>query len=453
MPVICDLSRMKNVYFAGIGGISMSSLALILKNKGIKVSGYDFKISETTRMLEEKGIEVNYTYDSAVFPEADTVVYTAALGDDDKILVKARERGLDIFTRAELLGAITSDYKHSVGVAGTHGKSSTTGFLAEICLAAKNDSTILAGAVMPSVGSTFVVGNGDCAVFEACEYKNSYHSMWPTVKVVLNVDLDHVDFFGNLENVIESFRKYIAKPGKNGENIAVVNLDSENAVKAAKDTGADVKYFSIRTDADYHAKNIDLSDGYGEFDIMKGSMLLCRVKLSVPGIHNVANALAAAASADICGIETKFIKAGLESFTGVKRRFEKVETLSSGAIVIDDYAHHPDEIRTTLNSAKSIAKGKVICIFQPHTFSRTRALFKDFVSALSIADKVLMAPIYAARETDTLGVSSDAVAERIENAECLHTFGELRERAQELAEKGDLVITMGAGDVYKVFQE
>ncbi len=453
MPAICDLSKMKNVYFAGIGGISMSSLALILKNKGIAVSGYDFKESETTKMLEEKGIPVQYTYDTVSFPDADTVVYTAALKADDPILVQARDRGLDIFTRAELLGAITSDYKHSVGVAGTHGKSSTTGFLAEICLAANNDSTILAGAVMPSVGSTYTVGNGDCAVFEACEYKNSYHSMQPTIKAVLNVELDHVDFFGNLENVIESFRKYIAKPGKNGENIAVINLDSENAVKAAENTGADIKYFSVKNKADYYANNINLDDGYGEFDVMKGNDVLCHVKLSVPGIHNVANATAAAASADLCGIEEAAIKAGLERFVGVKRRFEKVKTLEGGAIVIDDYAHHPDEITVTLGSAKKVAKGKVICIFQPHTYSRTKALFPDFVKALSIADKVLMAPIYAARETDTLGISSDNVAEAIEGAESLYSFEALRQRATELAQKGDMVITMGAGDVYKVFAE
>ena len=430
----------------------MSSLALILKNKGISVSGYDFKQSETTKMLEEKGISVQYTYETVSFPDADTVVYTAALKADDPILVQARNKGLDIFTRAELLGAITSDYKHSVGVAGTHGKSSTTGFLAEICLAAQNDSTILAGAVMPSVSSTYTVGNGDCAVFEACEYKNSYHSMQPTIKAVLNVELDHVDFFGNLENVIESFREYIAKPGKNGENIAVVNLDSQNAVEAAKNTGADVKYFSIKEKTDFWAKDIDLSDGYGEFDIMKGNDLLCHVKLSVPGIHNVANALAAAACAVCCEIDANAIKAGLEKFIGVKRRFEKVMTLQSGAIVIDDYAHHPDEITVTLNSAKKVAKGKVICIFQPHTYSRTKALFEDFVTALSIADKVLMAPIYAARETDTLGVSSDDVAKRIDGAESLYSFEDLRARASELAQKGDLVITMGAGDVYKVFQ-
>ena len=430
----------------------MSSLALILKNKGISVSGYDFKQSETTKMLEEKGISVQYTYETVSFPNADTVVYTAALKADDPILVKAREMGIDIFTRAELLGAITSDYKHSVGVAGTHGKSSTTGFLAEICLAAQNDSTILAGAVMPSVSSTYTVGNGDCAVFEACEYKNSYHSMQPTIKAVLNVELDHVDFFGNLENVIESFREYIAKPGKNGENIAVVNLDSQNAVEAAKNTGADVKYFSIKEKTDFWAKDIDLSDGYGEFDIMESDNLLCHVRLSVPGIHNVANALAAAACAVCCEIDANAIKAGLEKFIGVKRRFEKVMTLQSGAIVIDDYAHHPDEITVTLNSAKKVAKGKVICIFQPHTYSRTKALFEDFVTALSIADKVLMAPIYAARETDTLGVSSDDVAKRIDGAESLYSFEDLRARASELAQKGDLVITMGEGDVYKVFQ-
>ncbi len=453
MTAICDLSKMKNVYFAGIGGISMSSLALILKNKGVEVSGYDFKESETTKMLEEKGISVQYTYETVSFPNADTVVYTAALGLDDPILVQARDRGLDIFTRAELLGAITSDYKHSVGVAGTHGKSSTTGFLAEICLAAKNDSTILAGAVMPSVGSTYTVGGGDCAVFEACEYKNSYHSMQPTIKAILNVELDHVDFFGNLENVIESFRKYIAKPGKNGENIAIVNLDCENAVVAAKDTGANVKYFSIKEKTDFWARDIELSDGYGEFDIMAGDDLLCRVKLSVPGIHNVANALAAAACAVCCEIDADAIKSGLGKFVGVKRRFEKVMTLDSGAIVIDDYAHHPDEITVTLNSAKKVAKGRVICIFQPHTYSRTKALFDDFVTALSIADKVLMAPIYAARETDTLGVSSDDVAMRIDGAESLYSFEDLKNRATGLAQNGDLVITMGAGDVYKVFQK
>lgn len=452
MP-ICDLKSMKNVYFAGIGGISMSSLAMILKSKGIEVSGYDFKESEITRDLEKNGIQVHYSYDEASFPNADSVVYTAALCVDCPILEEARSRGLNIFTRAELLGAITEDYKHSVGVAGTHGKSSTTGFLCEICLCAGGDSTVLAGAVMPSVGTTYKVGSGDCAVFEACEYKNSYHSMTPTIKVVLNVELDHVDFFGNLENVISSFHRYIEKPGKNGENIAIINLDSKNAVKAAEDTGAEIRYFSITKEADYQVAGLDLSDGYGEFDILEKGELLCHVKLSVPGIHNCINALAAASAARACGIDADAIKAGLERFIGVKRRFEKVKKLESGAIIIDDYAHHPDEIRMTLNSAKNVAKGKVICIFQPHTYSRTKALFSDFIEALSLADKVLMAPIYAARETDTLGISSDDVAREIENAESFYSFEALKRRAIELAKDGDMVITMGAGDIWKVFKE
>ncbi len=444
---------MKNVYFAGIGGISMSSLAMILKNKGIAVSGYDFKQSETTKNLEKCGVEVHYSYETASFPDADTVVFTAALSDDCPILLEAKKRGLNIFSRAELLGAITEDYKHSVGVAGTHGKSSTTGFLCEICLCANNDSTILAGAVMPSVGTTYKVGNGDCAVFEACEYKNSYHSMTPTIKVILNVELDHVDFFGNLDNVIASFNKYIQKPGKNGENIAIVNLDSENALKACEGTTADIRCFSITKEADYMATQIDLSDGYGDFNILEKGNFLCHVKLSVPGIHNVINALAAAGAARACGIDAAAIKGGLERFIGVKRRFEKVKKLECGAIVIDDYAHHPDEIRMTLNSAKKVAKGKVICIFQPHTYSRTKALFDDFVSALSIADKVLLAPIYAARETDTLGVSSSSVADKIKDAEYLYSFEALKERATELVGDGDMIITMGAGDIYKVFKE
>ena len=452
MQTACDLSKMKKVYFAGIGGVSMSSLALILKNKGIGVSGYDFKASETTRMLEKAGIEIDYSYDKVCLCGFDTVVYTAALGQDDPILCKARKMKLDIFTRAELLGAITGDFKHSVGISGTHGKSSTTGMLTQIMMCAQNDSTILGGAHIPCINSTYRVGNGECAVFEACEYKNSYHSMRPTIKVVLNVELDHVDFFGSLENVIQSFRQYIDTPGKNGENLAVINLDCSNAMEAAAKTGAEIFTFSVNGKADFYAKDIDLTSGFGSFTLMKGEKQLCRVSLGVPGIHNVSNAVAASAAASLCGISSENIKAGLEAFGGVKRRFERVACLENGALVIDDYAHHPDEIRVTLNSAKRVAKGKVICIFQPHTYSRTKALFEDFVSSLSIADKVLLAPIYAARETDTLGVSSDQVAKKIENAECLHSFEELRARAEELSEKGDLIITMGAGDVYKVFQ-
>jgi len=452
MPLTFDLSTIKNVYFAGIGGVSMSSLALILKSWKKEVSGYDFKKSSVTAMLEEKGIPVHYNYSDVVLDGVDTVVYTAAIKQDDEVLVMARQRNLRLITRAELLGAITSKYLHSVGVAGTHGKSTTTGMLAEIMLKAQNDSTILGGAVIPSLGSTYCIGGGENVVFEACEYKNSYHSMYPTIKVVLNVELDHVDFFGNLDNVIASFRQYIDVPGLNGENISIVNLDCGNAVESAKGTSSCVKYFSIEKETDFYAKNIDLNTGFGCFDVYKkGGEKLFNVTLSVPGIHNVSNALAATGAALCCGVDISAIKAGLESFGGVKRRFEKVGTHPTGAQIIDDYAHHPDEITATLKSAKAVAKGDVICIFQPHTYSRTKALLNDFASSLSLADKVVLAPIYAARETDTLGVSSDNVASLIDGAVSLSSFEEIREHLLRTASKDDLIITMGAGDINTLF--
>ncbi len=451
MPQAIDLSTMKTVYFAGIGGVSMSSLALILKSESKKVSGYDFKKSPVTVMLEEKGIPVDYSYENVCLDGVDTVVFTAAIKNDDKILVMAREHNIRIITRAELLGAITSKYLHSVGISGTHGKSTTTGMLAEIMLKADNDSTILGGAVIPSLGSTYRIGKGENVVFEACEYKNSFLSMYPTIKVLLNVELDHVDFFGNLDNVIASFRQYVDTPGLNGENIAIINLDCANAVESAKSTSAEVKYFSIKEEADIYAKNIDLTTGYGSFDVYSYSKKLFDVTLSVPGIHNVSNALAATGAALCCGVDISAIKAGLESFGGVKRRFEKVGTHPTGAVIIDDYAHHPDEITATLKSAKAVAKGNVICVFQPHTYSRTKALLNDFASSLSLADKVVLAPIYAAREADTLGVSSDNVAKLIDGAVSLSSFEEIREHLLKTSTDGDLILTMGAGDINTLF--
>ncbi len=445
-----NINDLKSIYFAGIGGVSMSSLALILKSFGKTVAGYDFKVSETTQMLESKGIHVDYDNASVCLSGFETLCYTAAMKDDDPVLVSAKNSGLRFITRAELLGMITGSYAHSIGIAGTHGKSTTTGFITQILLEADSDSTILSGAYLPSISSTYRVGNGDIAAFEACEYKNSYHSMHPTVRVVLNVELDHVDFFGSLENVIESFRTYINNDSENGENIAIVNLDSENAVKAAENSSAQVLYFSTCQKTDYYAENIDLSTGFASFDLMYRGVLLTKVTLSVPGMHNVYDAVAAAASAHVCGIGVPAIRAGLENFAGAKRRFEKVGVLPSGAVVVDDYAHHPDEIRATLTAAKKVATGKVICIFQPHTYSRTQALLSDFASALSMSDKVLCAKIYAAREKNDFGISETALCESIDGAEYYEDFSSLASRAEEISAKGDIILTMGAGDIYKV---
>ncbi len=445
------VQNLKSVYFAGIGGVSMSSLALILKSKGIKVAGYDFKESETTKSLERQGIKVDYTYDTVDLSDFSTLCYTAAIKDDDPVMIKAKEKGLNIISRAHLLGLITGSFPHSVGIAGTHGKSTTTGLVSHIFLTAQTDATILSGAYIPYIESTYKIGQGDTAVFEACEYKNSYHEMRPTVRVVLNVELDHVDFFGNLENVVDSFKTFINTDSGHDENVAVINLDSKNAVRAANGASCDVVYFSVdNKEADYYAKNLDISTGFGEFDIVAKGEALCHVSLEVPGMHNVSNALAAAAAAHILGIDAHFIKAGLESFGGVKRRFEKIGTLPSGAVVIDDYAHHPDEIRATLLAAKKVCRGKVICVFQPHTFSRTVALMDDFVSALSLADKVICTKTFAAREKNNLGLSENALSDNIEGSVFAPEFCDAAAEALKTAQKGDMIITMGAGDVYKV---
>ncbi len=451
-----DLSNLNNVYFVGIGGISMSSLALILKKSGKNVAGYDLKHSENTVLVEQNDIHIDYEIIPERANEFDTFVYTAAVGFDNAVLARAKELGKVILSRAELLGMITVEYKHSVGVAGTHGKSTTTGFIASIFESTDFDATVLAGAVIPSLNSTYKIGSGDCAVFEACEYKNSYHFMRPTIRVVLNCELDHVDFFGCIDNVVSSFEKYINTCSYGKQNVAVVNLDCKCAVRAcqtAKENGVDVKYFSTEQKTHFYADNIDLTDGFALFDLhMENMENPVSIKLGVPGLHNVKNALAAAAAASLCGVPVQAIKAGLESFGGVKRRFEKIGNLCSGATLIDDYAHHPDEIVATLTAAKRIAgDSKVICIFQPHTYSRTVELLDDFASALSLCDKAVCAEIYAAREQSTTGISSKDLAQKIDGAEFFATFEEIAQYAESISKKGDLVITMGAGDVYKVF--
>ncbi len=429
----------------------MSSLALILKNDGCEVSGYDFKRSENTELLEKNGIKVNYVYSENNQDGFDTVVYTAAIAPDDKEFLLAKKRGAKIFTRAELLGDIVSGYKHSIGVAGTHGKSTTTGMLSNIFDAAEADATVLAGAIIPALGSTHRAGNGDTAVFEACEYKNSYHSMHPTIRLVLNCEFDHVDFFGTMDNVIESFHKYMNADSGNGENIVIINKDCGNSVKAAKNVNANVYTFSVSDkNADFYADNIENHDGYEQFDIYAFGKLYCKAKPGVPGMHNVSNSVAAAASAYFCGIDGESVAKGLASFGGVKRRFEKVGYTKEGAVIIDDYAHHPDEVEATLKAAKQICKGKVYCIFQPHTYTRFEALVEDFAKTLSIADVVVMADIYAAREQNEHNISSADIKKYLPDAVYCGTFEKIAGYIGDNAKTGDMVITMGAGDIYKV---
>lgn len=439
------------VYFIGIGGISMSSLALILKRRGFRVAGYDFKPSETTRFLQQNGIPVYDTYAPEHQDGYDTVVFTAAIAETDPELICAKARGAVILSRAELLGALVADYPHSIGVAGTHGKSTTTGMLAHIFAHSDTDATILAGAVIPSLGSTYHAGHGDTAVFEACEYKNSYHAMHPTVRVVLNCEFDHVDFFGNMDNVIASFRTYLDTDSGKEQNIALINADCPGSVKAAEGISTKTYTFSIKDPkADFYAADITGCGGYEEFDIYAMGEFFCHAKPGVPGMHNVSNATAAAGAAYLCGVSAKAVSEGITSFGGVKRRFERLGETENGAVVVDDYAHHPDEIRATLAAAKAVCPGKVYCIFQPHTYSRFTALMPGFAEALSLADVVVMADIYAARETNDAGVSAADIRRFLPEAAYFPSFAEIAAYVKARAGKDDMILTMGAGDIDKI---
>ncbi len=448
-----SLKNINSVYFIGIGGVSMSSLAHILLEKGASVYGYDMNRSEVTEALSASGAKITYELSSELPERLDAVVFTAAIKDDNPLLVKARSSGAAVLSRAQLLGLIEGDYRIAIGVAGTHGKSTTTGFISSVCLYDDENTAVLSGANLPFLGSSFKTGNGDKIVYEACEYKDSYLSMIPTVKVILNCEHDHIDYFPTLEDVKRSFGKY-AGNSRNGNdtNITVVNLDSPNAVDAVKDSGSEIYYYSDTRQADFYAERVEMKDGYGHFSLaVKGKGTVVEdIRLNIPGRHNVSNAVAAFAACCLAGVSPENIRKGLERFTGVSRRFELLGSFN-GARVFDDYAHHPDEIRVTLTAAKDIVKGgRIFCVFQPHTYSRTVGFLDDFASALSLADKVYLCDIFPAREVNVWGVSSGDIAKKMDCAEYIDSFDAVTERLKAELRADDICITMGAGVAYKV---
>ncbi len=446
-----SLENIKCAYFIGIGGVSMSSLASILMQRGITVFGYDMKESSVTAKLVSEGAVISYDLNSDIPDSVDTVIYTAAIKSDNPLMIKAKESKATVLTRAELLGAIANSYKTSIGVAGTHGKSTTTGLLSSICLSFDKDTAVLSGANLPFIGSFYKYGTGERIVYEACEYKNSYHSMIPLIKVVLNCEHDHVDFFPAVSDVIDSFSKFISDSrSSESENISVVNMDCQNCLEAAKNTSSMVYYYSIETETDFCAYDIDMSSGYGKFSLkLNDGAKIENISIKLPGIHNVSNSVAASAAAYLSGVPAECIKKGLESFSGVSRRFEKLGEYN-GAQIFDDYAHHPDEIEVTLKAARNLKPTRLICVFQPHTYSRTAEMLEAFASALSLADKVYLCDIYAAREINTTGVSSCDIATRMNNAKCPGSFENIAKILSGELQGGDFCITMGAGEAYKV---
>ena len=444
-----DLQKYKNVYFIGIGGSSMSSLAMILKRRGCVIRGYDRAHTRETEMLQNSGIPVYDTTDASHFDGAELIVYTVAFAPDHPEMVLAAQRGVPVIPRARLLEAIAADYPNSIGIAGTHGKSTTSGMTAQIFLSEEHaDPTVLIGAALPAIGAAYRIGSDGNFIFEACEYKDSFLSFYPRIAVVLNVRLDHTDYFASLEQLKGSFRQFMNNAGDAG--IALVNADAPDAVEAARDVLPQVRYFSVKDPAaDYFAGSITYDGGFASFDIYAFGTLLCRASLSVIGSFNVSNALAAAASAHLSGVSAKAIARGLSEFRGVARRFEYLGELN-GARVFTDYAHHPDELKATLAAAKAAAGGRLVTLFQPHTFSRLHDLFDDFAASFGDSSLPLFTDVFSAREVNTSGVHAGLLADAAGGV-YLPTLEESARYLEANVRPGDTVLLIGAGNVNTVW--
>ena len=446
-----DFNKPMHVHFIGIGGISMSGLAEILLQEGFTVSGSDMKESDMTEILRNLGAKI-YIGQKAenITDDIDLVVYTAAIHTNNPEFVEVTRKDIPMLTRAQLLGQIMLNYKYGVAVSGTHGKTTTTSMLSYVLLEAKKDPTISIGGMLDAIGGNIRVGHSDYFVTEACEYTNSYHAFHPYISIILNVDADHLDFFSGIEEIADSFKTFAEILPDNG--LLVVNGDMKYYHHVTKDLHCNILTFGINKGNDYSATDIVFDEnGHPSYTLVVKGETQGRIVLHATGIHNVMNSLSVIAVADFLGIDRSAVKAGLEKCSSAHRRFEHKGVTENGVIIVDDYAHHPTEIAATLAAAKNTPHNEIWCVFQPHTYSRTKALLDEFGKALSTCDHVILADIYAAREKDTGLVSSRDVCDKINahggQAIYLGDFDSITDYVKKNCKKNDLLITMGAGNV------
>lgn len=438
-------------HLIGIGGVSMSPLAEVLLGAGLIIRGSDMAESEKTDHLKSLGVEVKIGHAAEnVADDAQFVVRTAAVHEDNPEIVEAHRRNIPVFERAQAWGAIMTHYKNALCISGTHGKTTTTSMSTHILMAAQRDPTVMIGGTLPLLQAGHRVGKGDTIVMESCEYYNSFLFFAPTVAVILNIEADHLDFFKDLEDVKNSFRRFAQLVPENG--YVVANVDDENTMSALSGLDRKIVTFGLSDDADVYADNIEQKGAQTEFDVIHLGEFFAHVSLRVPGLHNVKNALAATAAAICLGLDATAVSYGLAGFTGAGRRFE-FKGKYNGADVYDDYAHHPGELKALLDAVEPLGYKRVVLVFQPHTYSRTAALFDDFVKQLRRSDLTYLAEIYAARETNTLGISSADLAKNIPNAIFLPTFEELEKALRFTAAPGDIILTVGAGNIYKIGEQ
>ncbi|MGN0484925.1 MAG: UDP-N-acetylmuramate--L-alanine ligase [Lachnospiraceae bacterium] len=445
-----------HIHFIGIGGISMSGLAEILLEEHFTVSGSDAKESALTEKLKKNGAIINIGQCAEnITSDIQLVVYTAAIHPDNPEFAAAKAAGIEMMSRAQLLGQIMDNYTNSVAVSGTHGKTTTTSMLSEIFMDAAADPTISVGGILDSIGGNVRVGSSEVFLTEACEYTNSFLNFYPKYALILNIEADHLDFFKDLDDIRHSFHKFASNTAKDGT--IILNGDIQNREEITEGLSQKIITYGLEDSYDVYAKNITFDEkACGTFTVVASGKEVGTFTLHVPGIHNVSNATAAIALALEMKIDVKHIHNGLAKFGGTERRFEYKGDFH-GVTIIDDYAHHPTEIHATLTAAENYPHNRIICVFQPHTYTRTKSLFPDFVEALSQADVVILADIYAARETDTLGISSEdlknALVEKGKEAYYFPSFAEIENFLEKFCINNDLLITMGAGNVLQVGED
>lgn len=445
------LATCHSIFLIGIGGISMAALAELSVSRGMRVGGSDRTPSALTEALEKKGIRVFCGHDARHLEGYDAVVYTVAIGEENPEYRAAIEAGLPLFSRADYLGYLMTSFRERIGVSGMHGKSTCTAMCAEIFLHAA-DPTVLCGASLPSMGdSPCRIGDSrEHIVFEACEYMDSFLDFSPTLAVILNVGMDHVDYFHSMEQIRASFRSFASLVGREGR--VLYNADDAETRRVIEGFSGRTHGFGLTADAEFTARNVTHGRGRVDFDFCRNGTHLCHVSMPASGMHNVYNALAAASAAILSGLPAEAVASGLGAYRGAHRRMEYKGTLPSGAVVYDDYGHHPDEIRATLAGAREMGFARVLCAYQPHTYSRTAGLLEEFSQAFEDADRVFLVDIYAAREQNVYGVTSQTLSDRLgEHALYCGSMESTAAAIKAEAREGDLVIVMGAGDVFHVF--
>lgn len=431
-----------HAHLVGIGGVSMRPLGLVLRSQGLVISGSDMNASVSTDELMKHGIDVHIGHQASNIEGANCLIRTAAAHNDNPEIAAARALGIPVFERAQAWGVIMRNYPNAICVAGTHGKTTTTSMITQIFMEAKKDPTVMIGGTLPLIQAGHRVGTGDTIILESCEYCNSFLNFYPTVALILNIEADHLDFFKDLKDIQNSFRKFAMLVPEDGKIIA--NGDDRNTMDALN--GLPCVTFGLNPTNSIYGANF--SKDWSKFDVYCQGQLYANVQLAVVGRHNALNAIAACAAAYHAGLPGAVVERALARFSGAGRRMELKGTYH-GAKVYDDYAHHPSELHALLTAARAMDYRRVICAFQPHTYTRTHALFDDFVRELRLADVAILTDIYAARERNLIGISSKQIADQVPNAVYCPSLQDVTAYLREIAQEGDLILTVGAGDIYK----